>query len=97
MTRLKRILVVDDSYDSRYILGVILDRSRGYETIEAATEVKQLKSNLRETGSYYHGSLVLPGISGVDATRAIKIIQARRIFRSLLIRSGPWTPVKKKR
>lgn len=72
MTRLKRILVVDDSYDSRYILGVILDRSRGYETIEAATGSEAIEKAISEKPDLIIMDLGLPGISGVDATRAIK-------------------------
>jgi CheY-like chemotaxis protein len=72
MTRLKRILVVDDSYDSRYILGVILDRSRGYETIEAANGSEAIEKAISEKPDLIIMDLGLPGISGVDATRAIK-------------------------
>jgi CheY-like chemotaxis protein len=72
MTRLKRILIVDDSDDSRYILGIILDRSRGYETIEAATGSEAIKKAIAEKPDLIIMDLGLPGISGVDATKVIK-------------------------
>ncbi len=71
MTRLKRILVVDDSDDSRSILGVILHRSWGYETIEAATGTEAVKKALSEKPDLIIMDLGLPGISGVDANRKI--------------------------
>jgi CheY-like chemotaxis protein len=72
MSRLKRILIVDDSDDSRYILGVTLDRSRGYETIEAANGSEAIKKAISEKPDLIIMDLGLPGISGVDATKVIK-------------------------
>ena len=72
MSRLKRILIVDDSDDSRYILGVTLGRSRGYETIEAANGSEAIKKAISEKPDLIIMDLGLPGISGVDATKVIK-------------------------
>ena len=72
MTHFKRILIVDDSDDSRSILGVILHRSWGYETIEAATGTEAVQKAIAEKPDLIIMDLGLPGISGVDATRAIK-------------------------
>src|SRR5215510_14437363 len=72
MSRLKRILIVDDSDDSRYILCVTLDRSRGYETIEAANGSEAIKKAISEKPDLIIMDLGLPGISGVDATKVIK-------------------------
>src|SRR6266478_4061578 len=72
MTRVKRILVVDDCDDSRSILGVILHRSWGYETIEAATGNEAIQKAISEKPDLIIMDLGLPEISGVDATKAIK-------------------------
>ena len=74
MTDLKKILIliVDDSDDSRSILGVILHRSWGYETIEAATGTEAVKKAISEKPDLIIMDLGLPEISGVDATKAIK-------------------------
>jgi len=72
MTHFKRILIVDDSDDSRSILGVILHRSWGYETIEAATGTEAVQKAIAEKPDLIIMDLGLPGISGVDATKAIK-------------------------
>jgi CheY-like chemotaxis protein len=72
MTYLKRILIVDDSDDSRSILGIILHRSWGYETIEATTGTEAVKKAIAEQPDLIIMDLGLPGISGVDATKAIK-------------------------
>ena len=72
MTHLKRILIVDDSHESRSILGVILHRSWGYETIEATTGTEAVKKAIAEKPDLIIMDLGLPGISGVDATKAIK-------------------------
>jgi CheY-like chemotaxis protein len=72
MTHFKRILIVDDSDDSRSILGVILHRSWGYETIEAATGTEAIQKAIAEKPDLIIMDLGLPGISGVDATKAIK-------------------------
>jgi CheY-like chemotaxis protein len=72
MTHFKRILIVDDSDDSRSILGVILHRSWGYETIEAATGTEAVQKAIAEKPDLILMDLGLPGISGVDATKAIK-------------------------
>jgi two-component system, OmpR family, KDP operon response regulator KdpE len=72
MTHLKRILIVDDSDESRSILGLILHRSWGYDTIEAATGPEAVKKAISEKPDLIIMDLGLPEISGVDATKAIK-------------------------
>ena len=72
MTYLKRILIVDDRHESRSILDVMLHRVWGYETIEATTGTEAVKKAITEQPDLIIMDLGLPGISGVDATKAIK-------------------------
>lgn len=72
MTYLKRILIVDDSHESRSILDVMLHRVWGYDTIEATTGTEAVKKAITEQPDLIIMDLGLPGISGVDATKAIK-------------------------
>jgi CheY-like chemotaxis protein len=72
MTHHKRILVVDDSHESRSILRLVLHRSLGYEMIEAATGNEAIKKAISEKPDLIFMDLGLPGISGVAATRVIK-------------------------
>ena len=72
MTYLKRILIVDDSHESRSILDIMLHRVWGYETIEATTGTEAVKKAITEQPDLIIMDLGLPGISGVDATKAIK-------------------------
>jgi len=67
----KRILVVEDNEDSRFILVVIL-RSLGYETTEAETGTQGVDKALSEEPDLIVMDLGLPGISGIDAAREIK-------------------------
>ena len=67
----KRILVVEDNEDSRFILIVIL-RSLGYETTEAETGTQGVEKALSEEPDLIVMDLGLPGISGIDAAREIK-------------------------
>ena len=67
----KRILVVEDNEDSRFILVVIL-RSLGYETAEAETGTQGVEKALSQEPDLIVMDLGLPGISGIDATKEIK-------------------------
>ena len=66
-----RILVVEDNEDSRFILVAIL-RCIGYETIEAETGTQGLEKALSEKPDLIVMDLGLPGMSGIDAARAVK-------------------------
>ena len=67
----KRILVVEDIEDSRFILATIL-RSLGYETIEAETGTQGVEKALSEKPDLILMDLGLPGMSGIDAAKALK-------------------------
>lgn len=68
----RRILVVDDNDDVRYILLVLLERSGGYETLEAATAQEAVEKAISGRPDLILMDIRLPDISGVDATKAIK-------------------------
>ena len=67
----KRILVVEDNEDSRFVLVSTLHRI-GYETIEARTGTEGVKKALSEKPDLIVMDLGLPGMSGIDAAKAIK-------------------------
>ena len=77
----KRILVVEDVEDSRAILVLILQRYCGYETIEAVTGMEAIEKAIAEKPDLIVMDLGLPDITGVDAAKHSKAIQAPRIFR----------------
>jgi CheY-like chemotaxis protein len=68
----RRILVVDDNDDVRYILAILLGRSGGYETLEAATGQEAVETAISGRPDLILMDIRLPDISGVDATKAIK-------------------------
>ena len=67
-----RILVVDDSDDVRSFLVLLLERSGGYETLEAGTGVEAVEKAISEKPDLILMDIRLPDISGFDATEAIK-------------------------
>jgi two-component system, OmpR family, alkaline phosphatase synthesis response regulator PhoP len=67
-----RILVVDDSDDMRSFLVLLLERSGGYETLEAATGEEAVEKAISRRPDLILMDIRLPDISGVDATEAIK-------------------------
>jgi len=67
-----RILVVDDSDDVRSFLVLLLERSGGYETLEAATGEEAVEKAISRRPDLILMDIRLPDISGVDATKAIK-------------------------
>jgi CheY-like chemotaxis protein len=67
----KRILVVEDSDDARYLLVTILQRF-GYETIEAATGTQAVEGAIAGNPDLIFMDLGLPKLNGLGATRAIR-------------------------
>ena len=67
-----RILVVDDSDDVRSFLVLLLERSGGYETLEAATGEEAVEKAISGKPDLILMDIRLPDISGVEATEAIK-------------------------
>ena len=68
----RKILVVDDSDDVRSFLVRLLERSGGYETLEAVTGEEAVEKAISRKPDLILMDIRLPDISGVDATEAIK-------------------------
>ena len=66
----RRILVVDDNDDVRYILVVLLERSGGYETLEAVTGQEAVEKAISGRPDLILMDIRLPDISGVDEASA---------------------------
>src|ERR1700732_977479 len=67
----KRILIVEDNEDSRLILLITL-RRLGYEITEAESGTQGVEKALSEKPDLIVMDLGLPGMSGIDAARAVK-------------------------
>jgi CheY-like chemotaxis protein len=67
-----RILVVDDSDALTSFLVLLLERSGGYETLEAATGEEVVEKAISGRPDLILMDIILPGINGVDATKAIR-------------------------
>ena len=85
----KRILVVEDIEDSRFILATTL-RSIGYQTIEAETGTEGVEKAVTEMPHLILMDLGLPVMSGIDAAKALKknLITAH----IPIIAHSAWTP-----
>ena len=68
----RKILVVDDNDNVRSFLVLLLERSGGYETLEAATGEEAVEKAISQRPDLILMDIRLPGISGVGATEAIK-------------------------
>ena len=68
----RKILVVDDNDNVRSFLVLLLERSGGYETLEAATGEEAVEKAISGKPDLILMDIRLPDISGVEATEAIK-------------------------
>ena len=68
----KKILVVEDVEDSRLILVLTLQRYCGYDTMEATTGSEAVEKAISGNPDLIVMDLGLPGMSGVDAAKALK-------------------------
>ena len=73
----KKILVVEDNDDCRYLLARFL-KSVGYEVVEAATGLQGVHLACRVCPDLILMDLSLPTLSGDEATARIKANQATR-------------------
>lgn len=67
----KRVLIVDDYEASRTMLAQLV-RALGYETIEAVSGIEALEKALADEPDLILMDLALPGMTGVDASKALK-------------------------
>jgi CheY-like chemotaxis protein len=67
----KKILVVEDDKDSRFILSAQV-RLIGYEPIEAATAADAIEKALAENPGLILMDLAMPRMTGIDAARTLK-------------------------
>ena len=67
----RKILVVEDDPDSRFILSAQV-RLIGYEPIEAATAVDAIEKAVLEQPGLILMDLAMPGMTGIDAARTLK-------------------------
>jgi CheY-like chemotaxis protein len=67
----KKILVVEDDQDSRFILSAQV-RLIGYEPIEAASAAEAIAKAIAEQPGLILMDLAMPGMTGIDAARTLK-------------------------
>jgi two-component system cell cycle response regulator DivK len=67
----KKILVVEDDKDSRFILAAQV-RLIGYESIEAATASVAIEKAQAESPGLILMDLAMPGMTGIEAARTLK-------------------------
>jgi two-component system cell cycle response regulator len=68
----KKILVVDDVEDSRFILATTLQLYCHYHTIEAGTGKEAIEKAVAEKPDLIIMDLGLPDITGIEAAKALK-------------------------
>src|SRR5262245_3160351 len=68
----RKVLVVDDNDNVRSFLILLLEQSGGYETLEAATGEEAVDKAISGRPDVILMDIMLPGINGVDATKAIR-------------------------
>ncbi len=68
----RKILVVDDNDNVRSFLVLLLERSGGYEILVAATGEEAVEKAISWRPDVILMDIVLPGINGIDATKAIR-------------------------
>jgi CheY-like chemotaxis protein len=68
----KKILVVEDVEDSRFILVATLQSYCHYQTIEAATGREAIEKAVAEKPDLIVMDLSLPDMSGIEASKALK-------------------------
>jgi CheY-like chemotaxis protein len=68
----KKILVVEDDFDTRYVLSLIL-KAEGYEVITAGDGECAFAVALEERPDLIVTDLFMPRLNGIDLTRQIRL------------------------
>ena len=68
----KKILVVEDDFDTRYVLSLIL-KAEGYQVITAGDGECALTVALEERPDLIVTDLFMPRLNGIDLTRKIRL------------------------
>jgi two-component system cell cycle response regulator DivK len=68
----KKILVVEDDFDTRYVLSIIL-KAEGYEVVTAGDGEAALAVALEERPDLIVTDLFMPRLNGIDLTRKIRL------------------------
>lgn len=87
----KKILVVEDDFDTRYVLSLIL-RTEGYEVVTAADGECALAVAQGERPDLIITDINMPRLNGVELTRRLKLGQETSAIPVLAITAyGPMT------
>jgi len=87
----KKILVVEDDFDTRYVLSLIL-RTEGYEVVTAADGECALSVASCERPDLIITDINMPRLNGVELTRKLKLVQETSSIPVLAITAyGPTT------
>jgi len=87
----KKILVVEDDFDTRYVLSLIL-RTEGYDVVTAADGECALAVALGERPDLIITDISMPRLNGVELTRRLKTGQETSSIPVLAITAyGPMT------
>jgi len=87
----KKILVVEDDFDTRYVLSLIL-RTEGYDVVTAADGECALAVALGERPDLIITDISMPRLNGVELTRRLKLGQETSSIPVLAITAyGPMT------
>ena len=86
--RRKRILLVEDNADVRELLALFIDRL-GYKVYKAATGLEAVDQTAAAHPDLIIMDFCLPGVSGVEATRRLKINAATKDIPVLIITAYP--------
>jgi len=87
----KKILIVEDDFDTRYVLSLIL-RTEGYDVVTAADGECALAVALGERPDLIITDISMPRLNGVELTRRLKLGEETSSIPVLAITAyGPMT------
>src|SRR5262245_7490911 len=67
----KKILLVEDDFDTRYVLSLML-RTEGYEVVTAADGEGALSVAIEQKPDLVVADIALPGINGIELMKRMK-------------------------